>query len=403
MRCIGLLVCWALPLMVEGVFNATRMRWVERAAAPVAYDPTLVKGFKFKAPPPPHIAMPQDCTAFKTSKHATSNKLRWAYPALAGWVEPSLAHVLNGEAAPTALPCSFYNEDPYTMVALATEAMKASDDPSLKRSQGNRGEIVVELPADGAYRKLLPWMPPRLTYFPRESLHYIMPLIDRYWTSQTRADRDVMAGTFVELGAYDGSTMANSRVLERNFGWSGVLIEGQRKFCSGIRSIRRGAHLFCPAAVGHAYSRTSIGMSDTGTRGAMTEAGASVPLRTMGSLLLEAGVERVDFFSIDVEGAELGVLETMDWNLPVHVVFIEMRGEDHTKDMACRWLLKQKGFVLVHDGGDQIWENPSFEDQVKSTGARVGLFPRKPPPSPPSTSPPPPSPPPPGLFGRLFG
>ena len=95
----------------------------------------------------------------------------------------------------------------------------------------------------------------------------------------------------------------------------------------------------------------------------------------MGKLLERAGVERIDFWSIDVEGGELMVLETMDWEIPVHTIFIELRGEKPEKDMACRWLLRAKGFVLVLDGGDQLWENPHFHEQVAQANARVGLFP----------------------------
>ena len=38
----------------------------------------------------------------------------------------------------------------------------------------------------------------------------------------------------------------------------------------------------------------------------------------------EAGVASIDLFSLDVEGAELTVLQSMDWSIPVHVFLIEM-------------------------------------------------------------------------------
>ena len=184
---------------------------------------------------------PENCTAFPTKGHP---KLRWAYPSMKGWVEPSMAHVLNGEAAPSALPCYWHNEDAYIVLAQATEVALMQVSEELKRVvDPSNGEVTIDLPPDGVYRSLLPWVPSSLKYYPRESLHYVMPLIDRYWTGHSR--NKVVAGTFVEIGGYDGSTMSNTRVLERNFGWSGVLVEGQQNFITFItRVIGKGVPLF---------------------------------------------------------------------------------------------------------------------------------------------------------------
>jgi hypothetical protein len=56
-----------------------------------------------------------------------------------------------------------------------------------------------------------------------------------------------------------------------------------------------------------------------------------------------AGVERIDYFSIDVEGAEMTVLNTMDWNIPVHVITIETNKFEFAH---AEKLLKEKGFEL---------------------------------------------------------
>ena len=49
----------------------------------------------------------------------------------------------------------------------------------------------------------------------------------------------------------------------------------------------------------------------------------TVPSAPLGALLRRAGLEKVDLFFLDVEGAELQVLRTMDWTLPVRVWCIE--------------------------------------------------------------------------------
>lgn len=57
-----------------------------------------------------------------------------------------------------------------------------------------------------------------------------------------------------------------------------------------------------------------------------TEESIMVPCRPLGKILRDAGISFVDFFSLDVEGAELQVLKTMDWSIPVRVWVIEMAG-----------------------------------------------------------------------------
>ena len=46
-----------------------------------------------------------------------------------------------------------------------------------------------------------------------------------------------------------------------------------------------------------------------------------------------------------VEGAELTVLQTMDWSIPVLVWTIELDGSNLTKDDAVRALLRSKGYT----------------------------------------------------------
>jgi hypothetical protein len=45
---------------------------------------------------------------------------------------------------------------------------------------------------------------------------------------------------------------------------------------------------------------------------------------TLKNILRNVGATRIDLFSLDVEGSELKVLQTMDWDIPVHVWLVEM-------------------------------------------------------------------------------
>lgn len=53
-------------------------------------------------------------------------------------------------------------------------------------------------------------------------------------------------------------------------------------------------------------------------------------------LLHKHNITYIDFFSIDVEGGEYILLKSMDWNIPVYIICIELDNNNIDKDNACR-------------------------------------------------------------------
>jgi hypothetical protein len=85
-------------------------------------------------------------------------------------------------------------------------------------------------------------------------------------------------------------------------------------------------------------------------------------------------VQDIDLFSLDVEGAELAVLQTIDFAvLNVHVFLIEQAAYDLKRDEDVRILLRSHGFKIsdfsMKDGctpgrdcaSNEAWINPGFE------------------------------------------
>ena len=54
------------------------------------------------------------------------------------------------------------------------------------------------------------------------------------------------------------------------------------------------------------------------------------------NILYDSKIPYIDLLSIDVQGGELAVLETMDFNIPVYVIIIELDEGDKIKDNKCR-------------------------------------------------------------------
>ena len=145
------------------------------------------------------------------------------------------------------------------------------------------------------------------------------------------------SGFFVEVGAYDGVNLSNTYHFEQS-GWTGVLVEPDPEMAERCRRERpRSVTFQCAAgesvgeisffkvAGGEEYSTTSLSAAH---RERLDHMGLSwrevrVAVRTLDSILEEARATRVDFVSIDVEGAELAVLKGFDiarWKPAVVIV-----------------------------------------------------------------------------------
>ena len=192
-------------------------------------------------------------------------------------------------------------------------------------------------------------------------------------------------GTYVEIGALDGVKYSNTKFFEDTLDWSGVLIEAQPHNAEKLAKNRPHSAVVQEAVC--AENETSVTFAGNGAvGGVVSEMTAehkkrwlrnnkevSVPCRPIGRMLREANIKAVDFFVLDVEGAELAVLRTMDWTIPVGVFVVEMgRGQ---RDQVVIDLLLKHGYhadtwdirsycIKGHDcANNKVFENPDYHYQ----------------------------------------
>ena len=165
-------------------------------------------------------------------------------------------------------------------------------------------------------------------------------------------------GTFVEIGAWDGISLSNTFVLERCYNWTGALIEGNPKnFLALKRSARtaRKAHwAVCDKKRG-TVRITRDGLAVAGQIGAMSPAyiathrigdnitdTVNVRCKRFDRILAGLRIPRANFLSLDMEGAELEVLSTVDTSI-FDVILVEMDGFNASKDAAAHRLILDSG------------------------------------------------------------
>ena len=182
-------------------------------------------------------------------------------------------------------------------------------------------------------------------------------------------------GTYLEMGALDGVTYSNTLFFQETLGWKGVLIEPGPKFGAlernrGSRSKAGGRNILHNLAV----------CSKPGTvtfqyvAGSEAEGGLDQPTRlhgkggslrshsvrcdTLGNILKASGVGQIDLFSLDVEGRELEVLRSMNWEVGFKVLVME-RTRDHEEIDK---LLLSKGYQYIREQrGNVIWALRTFK------------------------------------------
>ena len=145
-------------------------------------------------------------------------------------------------------------------------------------------------------------------------------------------------GVYLEFGARDGVAHSNSYAFEQR-GWRGFCVEPTDEFHRLVRN-RPGCWNYHGAVAARAGARRFVFAKKGGFSGfaddmdparleALRRRGkvareTSVACYTVAGLMRERRVERLDYVSVDVEGAELEVLRSVDWAAtPADVVQVE--------------------------------------------------------------------------------
>jgi FkbM family methyltransferase len=150
--------------------------------------------------------------------------------------------------------------------------------------------------------------------------------------SQSQLGQDVLAlslvgknkrGFFVEFGATDGKSLSNSYLLEKEFGWSGILCEPGKAWHSELRNNRTAAIdtrcVFSSTGKLLEFTETSVGelstissfMKSDANRFLRKNSGTyQVETVSLEDLLLTHNAPRyIEFLSVDTEGSEFEILK----------------------------------------------------------------------------------------------
>ena len=188
-------------------------------------------------------------------------------------------------------------------------------------------------------------------------------------------------GFFVEVGANDPAILSQTYLLEQN-GWEGILVEPQAFCCERLRHLRQRSKVFqvacgAPEQKGKAVlrvakhnDRSTLATQVLNEKVEFTHS-VEVDMTTLDEIVAQSGKPRLDFLSIDVEGAELDVLRgfTLSKHQPGLIIV-----EDDVFDLRLHSHLRAQGYKLVKRTGSNNWYVPNAAPYPVGLGERLRLF-----------------------------
>ena len=199
-------------------------------------------------------------------------------------------------------------------------------------------------------------------------------------------------GTYLEIGGADGMTHSNTIALRDELGWSGVLaepdpsmfsdLEWSRGYSdrviqgaasttghSGIADLRRVGQL--SSIVGHEGKD-----SHYETRMAATE---TITVSTFDLTQLIQEMSPIDYFSLDVEGAELPILQSLRWkDIKKPGILTVEHNSRHDEISEMKKILLAEGYLEVfaeHDWvrrGDLWFVHQEYLDEGRKQHLGIG-------------------------------
>lgn len=131
---------------------------------------------------------------------------------------------------------------------------------------------------------------------------------DDWVLTQLHGKRD---GVFVDVGAFDGYTISNTYVLEKEYGWTGVCVEPNPSAFEHL-CINRDCAVIEAAVVGKANGQVRFKCNANPVLSAVDVQGdTSVDTITLNKACELAG-DVIDYISLDTEGSEWDILQGFD-------------------------------------------------------------------------------------------
>ena len=165
--------------------------------------------------------------------------------------------------------------------------------------------------------------------------------LDRIW-SRVLNNKFIQKGFYVDMGSYHPIEHSVTYLMYLR-GWKGLVIDASKKSCE-LHKIERPRDIVINAVVGEHdmesvnfyYSKSNqLSLINTKYPSSKNKYNkVSLPQKNINTILKSKGINTIDFLNIDIEGAELEVLETLNFDkYKPKIIAVEIHGNDIAKGL----------------------------------------------------------------------
>ena len=166
-------------------------------------------------------------------------------------------------------------------------------------------------------------------------------------------------GFYIECGANDGVNQSNTWYFEKSLNWRGILIEPNKQIFEELKKNRSSKNIFKNVALvseDFKNKNEEIYLTKNNLESKLTNVftplNQKVFIETLNNILKEINVNKINLFSLDVEGYEEEVLRGLNLNsFDIDYILIETNNLDKINS-----ILKSFNYILQ--------ENLSFHDYL---------------------------------------
>ena len=183
-------------------------------------------------------------------------------------------------------------------------------------------------------------------------------------------------GTYIEMGALNGIQYSNSYFFHKELGWKGVLVELTPKDFESLKrnrpndvtvhaavcDKRQTVHYVTGARVGGAidgiWEFMAPSFREKWWKGVTLDSDqvTAIECIPMKEVLEQSGYQYFDFYSLDVEGAEYEVLQSVDFDrFGFGIMMVEADKHNPIKNLALRMFIQSKGYTFLMERGRSYW------------------------------------------------
>lgn len=193
------------------------------------------------------------------------------------------------------------------------------------------------------------------------------------WIFQNFLNQPVHDAVLIEVGAFSGIQYSNTLLLEQLTRSSAILVEPAGPTFAECTMNRSNSKVYGFAVAEdfglmELFGRSAVaGLKEFLTEDYLDQwnmhdaESREVVTIPFWALTRMEHLDFIDVLSIDVQGSELAVLKSADWNIPIGCICLELEEHDPERDDQCRQLLRDRGFQFrVRLGVSEIWTDPTY-------------------------------------------